>query len=106
MKLIEHQGDVFGVTVRTRNMFSDMGANLRNIVGGEARTYTDLMVDARREALDRLRKQAHDLGANVVVSMRMTTSAITDGLTEFAAYGAAVRAEDVPEHWALHELGE
>jgi uncharacterized protein YbjQ (UPF0145 family) len=59
-------------------------------------------MDARYEALDRLRRNAYELDANVVVSMRMTTSALLDGMIEVAAYGAAVRAEDVPEHWERH----
>jgi uncharacterized protein YbjQ (UPF0145 family) len=99
MTLIEHQGEVCGITVRARNLFTDFGTGVRNVAGGESRAYSDLLAEARREAVDRMRKQAHELGANVVVAMRMSASPIFDGLIEVAAYGAAVRAEDIAEHW-------
>jgi uncharacterized protein YbjQ (UPF0145 family) len=96
MELVEHLGEVFGATVRSRNLFTDLGAGLRNAVGGEVRGYTDMLAVARREALDRLRQDAEALGANAVVSMRLATNSVVDGVVEIVAYGAAVRARDIP----------
>lgn len=94
LRPVEHLGEAFGVTVRSRNMLSDFGAGMRNLVGGEVRAYTDMMRTAHREAVDRLREDAHGLGANAVVAMRMTANSMVDGVVEIVAYGAAVRVVD------------
>jgi uncharacterized protein YbjQ (UPF0145 family) len=94
LRSVEHLGEAFGVTVRSRNMLSDFGAGLRNLVGGEVRAYSDMLRTAHREAVDRLREDAHDLGANAVVAMRMTANSMVDGVVEIVAYGAAVRVVD------------
>jgi uncharacterized protein YbjQ (UPF0145 family) len=96
-RLTEHLGEVVGVTVRARNMLSDFGAGVRNMVGGEVKTYTDMLAVAHREALDRLRESAWELGADAVVSMRMTTNSMIDGILEVVAYGAAVRTSAAPD---------
>jgi uncharacterized protein YbjQ (UPF0145 family) len=95
-RLIEHRGEVFGITVRTRNMFSDFGAGVRNLVGGEVGAYTKMLTTARHEALQRLRQEAHGIGANAVISMRMTANSLSDAVTEVVAYGAAVSTEPQP----------
>jgi uncharacterized protein YbjQ (UPF0145 family) len=92
----EHRAEVFGITVRSRNMFSDFGAGIRNLVGGEAAGYTRMLTDGRREALDRLRQEAAANGGNAVISMRMTANEVQEGMTELVAYGAAVRVEEIP----------
>ena len=89
-------GEVFGITVRARNAFSNMGASFRTLVGGEARGYTQLLADSRLEAVDRLRYAAQQLGANAVVAMRFDTGEIANLMNEVAAYGTAVAVERGP----------
>jgi len=90
-EIIETYGVVMGNTVRARHVGSDFVAGLRNLVGGEARGYTELLTDSRNEALERLVKSAESLGANAVVTLRFTTSHIISGMTEILAYGTAVK---------------
>jgi uncharacterized protein YbjQ (UPF0145 family) len=92
-RIIRHQSEAFGVTVRTRNFFSNAIAGVRGIVGGEVVSYTKLMQEARQESLDRLRQAADELGANAVVSMRVTANQISEDMTELVAYGSAVVVE-------------
>jgi uncharacterized protein YbjQ (UPF0145 family) len=92
-RIVRHVGETFGITVRTRNAFSNLGAGVRGIVGGEVGGYTKLMVIARNEALERLRQEADKAGANAVISMRLDANQISDLMTEFIAYGAAVVVE-------------
>ena len=66
-------------------------AGLRNLVGGEVPEYTKLMAEAREQALDRMRDDAQRLGADAIVTMRITTSMIMGGSAELLAYGTAVR---------------
>jgi uncharacterized protein YbjQ (UPF0145 family) len=89
--IIEHFGVVQGSTVRARHVGADFAAGLKNIVGGELRGYTRLLEDARKEALERMVKQAEQLGADAVINVRFATSAITQGAAELLAYGTAVR---------------
>lgn len=91
--IVEHRSEVFGITVRSRNMFSDFGASMRNLAGGEVGGYTKMLTDARQESLDRLRQAAFESGADAVISTRMSGNSLTDGITELVAYGAAVRTE-------------
>ncbi len=92
-RIVEHFGVVQGSTVRARWAGADFAAALKNIVGGELRGYTKLLEDARNEALERVLKQAEQLGANAVINVRFATSAITQGAAELMAYGTAVRVE-------------
>lgn len=91
--IVEHYGIVQGSTVRARHAFSDIGASLKNIVGGELKAYTSLLEEARTESLERMKKQAEQLGANAVINVRFTTSAIAQGASELMAYGTAIRVE-------------
>ena len=91
MKIERVFGVVRGNTVRARNVGHDFLAGLRNIAGGEVRSYTTLLAQSREQALDRLRAEAASLGANCVVATRFTTSAIMQGSAEILAYGTAVR---------------
>lgn len=84
-------GLVQGNTIRAKHVGRDIMASFKNLVGGELRGYTELMTDARREALMRMMDQAHELGADAVVNVRFTTSAVTAGAAELFAYGTAVR---------------
>ena len=92
-KIVEHYGVVQGSTVRARHAGADFAAGLKNIVGGELKGYTKLLESARKEALERMIKQAEQLGANAVINVRFATSAITQGAAELMAYGTAVRVE-------------
>ncbi len=83
-------GEVFGLTVRSRNMFSDIGAGLKGLVGGEVKGYTKLLQSSREEAVDRLRANAQAMGANAVIAMRFDCNEIASNMSEIAAYGTAV----------------
>lgn len=92
-RLRESKGLVQGNTIRAKHLGRDMAAGLKNLVGGELRGYTELLIEARRQALERMIAQAEQLGANAVVNVRFTTSTITQGAAELYAYGTAVIAE-------------
>ncbi len=91
--VIEHLGIVQGSTVRAKHIGRDIAASLKNIVGGELRGYTELLSEARDEALQRMIEQATSKGANAVVNIRFSTSSVTQGASEILAYGSAVVVE-------------
>ena len=86
-------GVVSGSTVRAKHIGRDFMAGLKNIVGGELKGYTELLHEAREEAMERMRQQAESLGANAVVNVRFSTSSVAQGAAELFAYGTAVRVE-------------
>lgn len=86
-------GLVQGNTVRAKHVGRDVAASIKNLVGGELRGYTELLTESRREAIERMLAQAQQLGANAVVNVRFTTSAVTSGAAELYAYGTAVVVE-------------
>ena len=90
-RVSEHLGMVQGSTVRAKHVGRDIMAGLKNIVGGELRGYTELMDDARNEAIRRMEAQAEARGADAVVNVRLATSTITQGAAELLAYGTAVK---------------
>jgi uncharacterized protein YbjQ (UPF0145 family) len=90
------QGDVFGLIVRARNYFSNIGASFRTLVGGEVAGYTTLLVDSRNQARERLWREARARGANAVVAMRFDCNEIGGIMSEIAAYGTAVTVEPLP----------
>ncbi|MFB6291622.1 MAG: YbjQ family protein [Candidatus Bipolaricaulia bacterium] len=83
-------GMVRGNTIRARNFGRDILAGLRNLVGGEIKDYTEMLSDARDEAVSRMAKQAEDLGADAIVEVRFTTSQTMGGAAEILVYGTAV----------------
>jgi uncharacterized protein YbjQ (UPF0145 family) len=87
-------GLVQGNTVRAKHAGRDIAAGLKNLVGGELKGYTDLLTESRREAVERMLAQAEQLGANAVVNVRFTTSAVTSGAAELYTYGTAVIVEE------------
>jgi uncharacterized protein YbjQ (UPF0145 family) len=91
--IVRHYGVVQGSTVRAKNVGRDLLAGLKNIVGGELTGYTDLLQEARQEAMNRMVKEASRTGANAVVNIRFATSAIAAGAAEIFAYGTAVYVE-------------
>jgi uncharacterized protein YbjQ (UPF0145 family) len=91
-------GMVQGSTIRARHIGTDILAALRNIVGGEVHEYTKMLAESREQALDRMKTEADELGANAIVCMRFTTSTIMSGMAEFLAYGTAVIVEPEPNN--------
>ena len=92
-RIVELKGLVQGNTIRAKHLGHDIGAGLKNLVGGEIRAYTELMSEARREATERMLEQARQLGADAVVNVRFTTSQVAGGAAELYAYGTAVVLE-------------
>ena len=91
--VVRHLGLVQGSTVRAKNIGRDIMAGLKNLVGGELKGYTELLQDARQEAMDRLAQQAASVGANAVLNVRFTTSSVAQGAAELLAYGTAVELD-------------
>ncbi len=92
-RIKEIKGLVSASTVLARHLGKDILAALRNLVGGEIKEYTEVMAEARERALQRLAQKAEALGANAVVGVRFTTSAIAQNAAEVMAYGTAVVLE-------------
>ena len=93
MRIIKQLGLVSGSTVRAKNAIKDFGAGLKNMVGGELVSYTELLTEARKEATARMESQARAMGANAVINVRFATSSITVGAAEVYIYGTAVKIE-------------
>jgi uncharacterized protein YbjQ (UPF0145 family) len=85
-------GEVFGLTVRSRNLGSQIGASLKSLVGGELKGMTKMLAAGRQDATDRLTEEAEAKGANAIVAFRFDTSELGSVWTEICAYGTAVRA--------------
>ncbi|MGH6870435.1 MAG: heavy metal-binding domain-containing protein [Rhizomicrobium sp.] len=86
-------GQCFGVVVRSRGLGGNIVASLRTIVGGEIHEYTQLLEETRREAVDRLVKNATLMGANAVIMMRFDSSEVGQTMSEIVAYGTAAIIE-------------
>jgi uncharacterized protein YbjQ (UPF0145 family) len=84
-------GLVKGSATRSKMILSDIVASFRTIVGGEVKEYTQLMNQVREQALERLEESAKEQGADAIVAMRMSTSAIMQGVSEIVAYGTGVK---------------
>ena len=92
-KIVGFHGVVSGSTVRAKHIGRDIMAGLKNVVGGELVGYTELLVEARGEAIRRMSRQADDIGANAIVNVRFATSSVAQGAAELFAYGTAVVVE-------------
>ena len=92
-RVVETKGQVFGLVVRSRGFSGNLIAGLRSLAGGEIHEYTQLLEDTRRQALDRLVKNATLMGANAVISMRFDSSELAGTMSEIVAYGTAVVIE-------------
>jgi uncharacterized protein YbjQ (UPF0145 family) len=88
-EIVQVLGEVFGLIVRARNVFSNFGASLRTLFGGEVGGYTTLLIDSRNQAIDRLKIAARERGGNAVLAMRFDCNEIADLMSEIAAYGTA-----------------
>ena len=89
---IEYVGLVQGSTVQSKNMFKDMGAGFKSMVGGELVSYTKMMEEARDASIKRMTQRAEALGANAIVNIRFNSASIMQGAAEIMAYGTAVKA--------------
>ncbi len=90
-KVFEALGVVKGSTVQSKNMFKDMGQGFKSMVGGELKSYTKMMNEARDIATQRMVEEAESIGADAVVGVRYATSAVMQGAAEIMAFGTAVK---------------
>ena len=91
-RITQVYGEVFGLTVRSRNAFAQMGAGFKSMFGGELAGMTKQLTESRNEAMTRLFDSAKARSANAIIGMRFDTSDIGDTWTEICAYGTAVIA--------------
>ena len=92
-RVVEALGVVRGSTIRAKHIGKDIMAGLRGVVGGEVKEYTDMLTETRNESVNRMKREAAELGADAVVNMRFSTSQVMAGAAELLAYGTAVRIE-------------
>jgi uncharacterized protein YbjQ (UPF0145 family) len=85
-------GEVMGLTVRSRNIGSQLGAGLKSILGGELKGMTKALITSRQQVMERMIEEAEAKGANAIIAMRFDTSEMGSNWTEICAYGTAVRA--------------
>ncbi len=90
-KVVKILGVARGNTVRARNIGRDIAAGLKNIIGGEIKTYTEMATQSRDEAYNRMVNEAIEMGADAVVGMRFMTSTVMAGASEMLAFGTAVK---------------
>lgn len=90
-EVTEILGTSFGVVVRARGLGGDIVASLKGLVGGEVKQYTQMIEDARRQAMDRMVQNAHAMGADAIVMMRFDSGDIGSNMSEIVAYGTAVK---------------
>jgi len=90
-EIVEVLGLVRGNTIRARHIGNDILAGLRNIIGGEVKEYTQMISEAREDALKRMLDEAEKLNADAVINIRFTTSQVMGGAAEILAYGTAVK---------------
>jgi uncharacterized protein YbjQ (UPF0145 family) len=94
-EIVETLGEVFGLTVRSRNIGSQMGAGLKSMFGGELKGMTKALHDSREQVMERLVEEAEKKGGDAIVAMRFDTSEMGGNWTEICAYGTAVRTRRV-----------
>lgn len=90
-KISKVLGIARGNTIRARHIGRDIGAGLKNLVGGEIKSYTEMTTQAREEAFNRMINQAIEMKADAIVGVRFSTSMIMQGAAEMLAYGTAVK---------------
>lgn len=90
-KIKQSLGIVSGNTVRAKDIFRDIGAAIKNLIGGEVKSYTAMITEARTQAYERMVESAKGLKADAIINVRFTTSSIANGASEILAYGTAVR---------------
>ena len=92
-KVVKVLGVVRGSTVRARNIGRDIGAGLKNLIGGEIKTYTEMTSNARDEAYNRMVNGAIALKADAIIGVKFMTSMVMQGASEMLAYGTAVKVK-------------
>jgi uncharacterized protein YbjQ (UPF0145 family) len=90
-EIVEVLGEVMGLTVRSRNIGSQLGAGLKSILGGELKGMTKALVESRQQVVERMVSEAESKGGDAIVAMRFDTSEMGSNWTEICAYGTAVR---------------
>ena len=90
-EILEVLGEVMGLTVRSRNIGSQLGASFKSILGGELKGMTKALIDSRNDVMQRMIEEAQAKGADAIVAMRFDTSEMGSNWTEICAYGTAVR---------------
>jgi len=94
-KIVKHLGIVRGITVRSRNVFANIGAGFQTLVGGNISIYTELCEKTRKEAFDLMMRHADATGANAIIAFRYDANEVMSGVTEVLAYGTAVYVEKI-----------
>lgn len=94
-RITKNLGIVRGITVRSRNLFANIGAGFQTLVGGRVSIYTNLCEKTRQEAFSIMLEHAEQLGANAIVAFRYDANEIMGGVTEVLAYGTAVQVEKI-----------
>lgn len=94
-EVTEVLGEVFGLTVRSRNAVSQVGSQLRSMFGGELKGMTQALTDSRNQVMERMMEEAAAKGADAILAMRFDTSEIGATWTEICAYGTAVKTRKI-----------
>lgn len=94
-RTVRSLGQCFGIVVRSRGLGGNFVAGLRSIIGGEIKEYTQMLEEARKQALDRLVQNATAMGGNAILMMRFDGSEIAQSMSEIVAYGTAAVIEPV-----------
>ena len=94
-EIVEVLGEVMGLTVRSRNIGSQIGAGFKSILGGELKGMTKALIESRQQVMERMIEEAQAKGGDAIVAMRFDTSEMGSNWTEICAYGTAVRTRPV-----------
>lgn len=87
----ENLGIAIGNTIRAKHIGKDIGAGLKSLIGGELKGYTEMLTEARAEAIKRMQNDAKNKGADAVIGVKLTTASVMAGSAEIVAYGTAVK---------------
>ncbi len=90
-EIVAHVGIVSGNTVRAKHLGRDTAAGFKTLIGGEVGGYTEMLAESRNQAIERMIQAAQELGADAIVGVRFTTSAVAQGMSEMLAFGTAVK---------------
>lgn len=96
-RIVEVKGPVFGLIVRSRGIGGDILAGIKGLIGGEIHQYTAMLEDSRKEALDRMIKNARAMGGNAIIMTRFDSGEIGQNMSEIVAYGTAVVVEPIDQ---------
>ena len=94
-RITRHLGIVRGITVRSRNLFANLGGVIQTLIGGKISIYVELCEKTRQEAYDQLIKHAEERGANAIINVRYDANEVMSGVTEVLCYGTAVQVVNV-----------